>query len=193
MKRVLIPIVILVTGVLVVLWPRLVVERTPLPTLWDAPSFDLIDSHAQPFSSSQLQGKIWVIDFFFTTCAGPCPAMAQNMSSLYRAYEDESRVRFVSVTVNPEYDSPDILRKYAARLKVDPDKWHFLTGEAEAIHELSLKGFKMGSPEALINHSQQFVLVDAMGRLRGVYRGTDEEATARLQADIKRLLRESTS
>ena len=155
-----------------------------LQPLGVAPPFSLTDSRNQVFSHEDLKGKIWVADFFFSTCAGPCPLMSANMKTLQDRFRGRADLRLVSFSVNPVYDTPKILEQYAAKLKADTRRWHFLTGSEEDILRISAEGFKLGDPEILYRHSQKFVLVDRGGLIRGYYDGTDKQAVANLAADI---------
>jgi protein SCO1/2 len=162
----------------------------PLPVLGEVPDFALLDARMRDTSLADLRGKVWVADFIFTTCSGPCPDMTRRMAALHRSYQMEDGVRMVSVTVNPEYDSPAVLAAYGESHQADLDRWLFLTGARDAIHALAVQGFKMGSIEDPVFHSTRFVLVDRQARIRGYYEGTDEAALRRLFKDVARLLRE---
>lgn len=159
-----------------------------LPVLGPAPQFELTNTESQTFSSDTLKGKVWVADFVFTTCAGPCPVMTENLAWIHRSYLLEKEVALVTVTVNPDYDSPKVLKEYAAKHQADTASWHFLTGTKEAIHDLAHKGFKLGDPENPVFHSPHMALVDAQGQIRGYYNGTDDKEIKRLFKDIARLL-----
>jgi protein SCO1/2 len=170
-----------------------------LPDLGEVPAFALTDSRAEQVSSSTLRGAPWVADFIFTSCPGTCPIMSAQMARLQRtlAQRGITGVRSVSFSVDPKNDSPEVLREYAARFAADPQRWLFLTGERESLYALIKDGFKLAvaerSPEentdgeGVITHSDRFVLVDAAGRVRGYYHGTDPEDVDRLLADIETL------
>lgn len=158
-----------------------------LPTFGDAPAFQLTDAQNQTFSSDQLKGKIWVADFFFTTCAGPCPTMSGNMQKLQEQFPGED-VKLVNFTVYPSHDTPEVMNRYGKKLKADPSRWHFLTGPEEEMMRISVGGFKIGDPDELFNHSKQFVLVDRSGSVRGYYDGTLDEDIQELARDIQALL-----
>jgi len=139
---------------------------------------------------SDLRGRVWVADFVFTRCSGPCPVMSANMSKLYQKWVKDAGVRFVSFTVDPEFDTPKILSKYANRYGVNDNRWWFLTGDVDSIRTVAVDGFAVGDVENLIYHSEKFVLVDRGGKIRGYYEGTDEQEVDKLNGDIRRLLRE---
>ncbi len=158
-----------------------------LPKLGKAPSFELTDSQNKIFSSDAMKGKVWVADFFFSTCAGPCPTMGKNMQKLHNRF-DRDDVRLVNITVYPSHDTPEVLTRYGAKFKADISRWHFLTGEEEEILRISVDGFKIGDPEELFRHSQQFVLIDREGNIRGYYDGVEDDRVEALINDIQALL-----
>ncbi len=168
-------------------------RHNPLPVLGKVSDFSLINSRSEEVTLHNLKDKVWIVDFIFTTCAGPCPIMSNQMASLHRSYKREDNVRFVSITVDPEYDSPPVMAEYAARYGADTDHWYFLTGVRENIHALAVGGFKIGSIEEPVFHSTKIVLVDKQARIRGYYEGTDENEVVVLFRDIASLLREQSS
>ena len=158
------------------------------------PPFQLVNQNGQPFGSAQLNGKIWIADFIYTTCPGPCPMISSRMSELQKPLE-KTDVHLVSFSVDPEKDTPKVLRGYAEKLQADPKRWDFLTGPKSAIYKLSHDGFKLavsdGSHEQGIPvHSTRMVLVDRHGAIRGYYEATEADAVTKLLADTNHLLRE---
>lgn len=158
------------------------------------PSFQLINQNGQPFGSAQLAGKIWIADFVYTTCPGPCPMISNRMSELQKPLE-KTDVHLVSFSVDPEKDTPEVLRGYAERLQAEPGRWDFLTGPKSAIYKLSHDGFKLAvsdgsDAEGLPVHSTRMVLVDRHGQIRGYYDATEADAITNLVADTNHLLRE---
>jgi len=177
----------------VISWVFFFLQEIPgqsLPILGLVDDFLLYDTQAKEFHLRHLKDKIFVTDFIFTTCSGICPTLSQNMVNLYRAYQNNDNVRFVSISVNPEYDSPQILADYARRYNADTTKWHFLTGAREKIQSLAVHSFKIGSIEEPIFHSGYFVLVDRKAQIRGYYDGTKPYETTKLIQDIALLLKE---
>jgi protein SCO1/2 len=169
-------------------------SNRPLPSLGTVPSFEFVNQDAQPFGSKHLAGKIWIADFIFTTCPGPCPIISTRMSELQRPLE-KSDVHLVSFTVDPEKDTPEVLQAYAAKLRRPPLRWDFLTGPREAIHSLSRDGFKLGLSDGAEEdggpvHTTRFVLVDRRGTIRGYYDALAPDAVTKLLADANHLLRE---
>jgi protein SCO1/2 len=165
-----------------------------LPSQGRVPSFQLVNQDGQPFGSNELSGKIWIADFIFTTCPGPCPMISTRMSELQKPLE-KTDVHLVSVSVDPERDTPAVLRGYAEKLKAQPHRWDFLTGSKSAIYDLSRNGFKLaisdGAEEQGIPiHSTRMVLVDRRGTIRGYYDALAPDAMTKLLADTNHLLRE---
>ena len=158
------------------------------------PSFELVNQNGQPFGSPQLVGKIWIADFIFTTCPGPCPMISTRMSELQTPLE-KTDVHLVSFTVDPEKDTPEVLRGYAEKLQAQPSRWDFITGPKSTIYNLSRNGFKLavsdGSAETGTPvHSTRMILVDRHGDIRGYYDATEADAVTKLLADTNHLLRE---
>lgn len=166
-------------------------EPSDLPVLQEVSGFTLTDQHGRQVSLKDLRGSIWVADFIFTRCSGPCPRMTMGMKRLQDVFDEAPDVKLVSFTVDPDYDTSEILRDYAEGYGADPDQWVFLTGEAKKIRTMAREDFLLGTPEASkgdpIIHSNYFVLIDDLGRVRGYYHGVDEKDRARLSADIRKL------
>jgi protein SCO1/2 len=158
------------------------------------PSFQLVNQNRQPFGSAQLTGKIWIADFVYTTCPGPCPMISSRMSELQKPLE-KTDVHLVSFSVDPEKDTPQVLRGYAEKLQADSARWDFLTGPKSAIYKLSHDGFKLavsdgGGEQGIPVHSTRMVLIDRHGEIRGYYNATEADAVTKLLADTNHLLRE---
>lgn len=166
----------------------------PPPLLSAVPDFTLTERSDRPFGLNDLKGNIWVADFIFTTCGGPCPIMSQKMSRLQTDLGSAGEVRLVSFSVDPERDTPEVLRAYADTYQAQPDKWYFLTGERETIYDLAISGMKISVQGATVTspiiHSTYFVLVDANARIRGYYNSNEPEALEKLKADVEMLRRE---
>jgi protein SCO1/2 len=165
------------------------IVEPPLIDIGPVPVFELVDQSGNAFSSAQLAGKIWVADFFLTSCQGACPVMARHMFALQDYYKDNDNVRFVSLSVDPDTDTAAVLAEYAKTHEADNSRWHFLTGPIAEIHRMAgEEGFKVGVPDNPMAHSQRFILVDARGHIRGYYDGMDQISVRTLAADIDRLL-----
>ena len=171
---------------------------TALPAYGRLPDFSLTDDRGEAITREMLAGSVWVADFIFTRCAGQCPLMSAQMSKLRQALGDRPGLRFVSFSVDPSYDTPEILAAYAARYGATPDRWLFVTGAHDEMTALAQQGFHLGlgeggSPQEPITHSVRLVLVDQRGVIRGYYDATEVEAMGRLQDDARRLLRQGPS
>ena len=171
---------------IIVLQPK---EENELPIIGQIPSFDLIDQNGESFTLESVKGIVWLADFIFTTCAGPCPIMTERMSTVQHDLIDIDKLKFVSFTVNPDYDTPEVLKKYAKRYDADISTWSFVTGKYEQIQELIANGFKMGDEEEIVFHSTRFALVDHEGNLRGYYSGTEPMDHENLTRDIHSLVK----
>ena len=166
---------------------------TPLPDYGALPAFALINQDGAPVTRETLSGSVWIADFIFTRCAGQCPLMSAQMAQLHAALVGLPRVRLVSFSVDPAYDTPERLAAYAARYGATPSRWQWLTGDLDAVRTLAQQGFRLGvsedgSAEEPITHSVRFALVDRQGHLRGYYDATDAHAMARLRADVTQLV-----
>jgi protein SCO1 len=163
------------------------VQRKSLAVYGEVADFRLIDHQGRELGLPDLRGKVWVADFIFTSCGGICPVMSKNMAMLHRSFRLEDDVAFVSISVNPEQDSPHVLLDYAKRYTDDMKGWIFLTGSRQDITSLAVGSFRLGSIEEPVFHSAKFVLVDRYHRIRGYYDGTDTEAVRTLFHDLAQL------
>ena len=163
--------------------------KPALPSLGLIPDFTLTDQSNKPFRSVEaLRGKVWIADFVFTHCAGPCPMMTSRMRKLQDALSGEQSIRLVSFTVDPARDTPEVLAAYAEQFKA---RWVFLTGSQDTLNRLSRQAFRLGDVDGNLEHSTKFALVDKFGRLRGYYSATSAEVIPELVADAKALLKET--
>jgi len=164
----------------------------PLPTLGAIPQFDLVSSTGQPFDSHTLDGHIWVADFIYTTCDGPCPMMSHQMRGIQSSTESTPAVKLVSFTVDPKHDTPEVLTRYSKFFKADESRWYFLTGEMARLNDLGLNAFKLNGVNGDLSHSTRFVLVDARRQIRGFYISSDDDFPKRLLHDIRQLQAEKS-
>ena len=160
------------------------------------PAFELTNQDDQPFGTRQLDGKIWIVDFIFSTCPGPCPMISSRMAELQKPLE-KTDVRLVSITVDPEKDTPEVLRGYARKLEAQTSRWNFLTGPRATIYDLSRSGFKLPVEESgdqlrVPVHTTRAVLVDRHGTIRGYYDLLAADTPTKLVADVHQLLREQS-
>lgn len=174
----------------------------PLPVLSEVPPFTLTERSGDTVQDTDLRGGVWVADFIFTRCTGPCPRMSRHMAELQDALGDRN-VRLVSFTVDPERDDAAALAEYAKRYGADPERWLFLTGEKEALYRMIQKGFLLavddgavtpdGEPgPGIITHSVKFVLIDRQNRIRGYYSGEEKDVVGRILPDLDRVLSEES-
>jgi protein SCO1/2 len=159
------------------------------------PPYQLIAQDGGMFSSEVLKNKVVVTNFFFTSCPSVCPRMMRNLQSVHELYRDDKEVALVSITVDPKRDTPERLRKYAQALHAETERWRFLTGEKKQIYPLARHGYFIsaadgGSSEHDFIHSENLVLIDRVGRIRGYYNGLDEKAVDQLVNDILKLKKE---
>jgi len=151
--------------------------------------FSFINQNGKTITQKDYEGKIYVADFFFTTCGSICPKMTTNLAAVQKAFINNPKVMLLSHTVFPETDSVPVLKKYAIKNGVMDSKWNLVTGDKKAIYTMARKSYlavKLGKPEELYDmvHTENFVLVDAKKRVRGFYDGTKKEDIQRLIADI---------
>lgn len=161
-----------------------------LPVYKDVPEFSLISQTGEPFHSKSLAGSVWVADFFFTSCTGPCPRMSSRFRQIQKAFPGRNDLKLVSMSVDPKRDTPEVLAEYARKFSAEPDRWFFLTGDMEALHNLSRNVFMLGDVTGDLEHSTRFVLLDRQSRIRGFYHSSDSESIDRLKKDIRQLLKE---
>lgn len=168
--------------------------HSSLPELGNVPAFALTNQNGVTFSSESLKGKVWVADFIFTTCNGPCPRMSAQMrrlqATLLKKPETLSSVRLVSISVDPKRDTPQALREYSNHFRADARIWSFLTGPEANIRKLSVDTFHVNTAVDQLEHSTRFILVDGKSRIRGYYESTDASMLDQLAEDIEKLHKE---
>lgn len=151
-------------------------------------SFEFTNQNGKKISNKELEGKIYIADFFFTTCPSICPILAKNMGSLQEIYKEDENILLLSHSVMPWVDSVSKIKEYALEQKVIDTKWHLVTGDRESIYNIARNSYfadedyKKTKDELEFIHTENFILVDKKGRIRGVYNGT-------LALDIQRLQR----
>ncbi len=162
------------------------------PILGTVPPFSLTNEDGFTIDNDRLGRRVWIVSFIFTRCPATCPRLSAAFAKLQQTFTgnvDFEAGRLVSITVDPTYDTPEVLHRYARNFGADHLKWTFLTGDRRAIWSLAKDGFKLAVNEApdsdmVIAHSQHFALVDRLGRIRGYYDGLDDEAIERLKKDF---------
>lgn len=155
-------------------------------------TFEFVNQDSAIVTNATFDNKVYVADFFFTSCPTICPRMKTQMLRVYEAFNESEEVAILSHTIDPEYDSVALLADYAARLGVSSDVWHFVTGDKDKIYDIAERSYMVEAdadeqaPGGFI-HSGAFLLVDKNGRIRGVYDGTIPEQVDLLIKDIKKL------
>jgi protein SCO1/2 len=158
-----------------------------LPVYGSVPEFQLVDSQGRKFDSKALTGKVWVADFIYTHCPGPCPRMTSQMHSVEKQTSGDTDLRLVSFTVDPARDTPPVLNEFAQRFGGPSDQWFFLTGSADTLHHLARNVFMVGDLVGVMDHSTKFILVDRKRQIRGFYSTFDADGIPALLHDAKLL------
>ncbi|MGN8069933.1 SCO family protein [Mucilaginibacter sp. 22184] len=154
------------------------------------PAFKFVNQYADTISDKSLDGKIYVADFFFTTCPSICPVMHRNMLNVYKEFKADDNFRIISHTIDPKYDTVPVLKKYADKMGISGNTWWLLHGTKEETYQIAknyLVSVQEKNPQGEYIHDGYFVLVDKQKRLRGTYDGTDPAQVTKLIADIKTL------
>ncbi len=160
------------------------------------PAFKFLNQDSVWISSKDMKGKIWVADFFFTSCPTICPKMTSQMKRLSILTKDiEKEIQFMSFSINADNDKPHVLKRYISHYGITAPNWQFFTGKSEAeVHLLGDENFLVNAREDLGSeggyaHSEAFVLVDKEGYIRGMYNGTDTKEVDKLHKDLRKLLK----
>lgn len=194
----------LLIAVCALFWSACVTKEKPLPIFGErelvgtdtvyhtiAP-FQFVDQDSATITNVTFQDKIYVADFFFTSCRTICPIMKTQMVRVYEATKEMPDVLLLSHTIDPEYDTVALLHDFAERLGVESKRWHFVTGAKDSIYKIAQTSYfatameDKTEPDGFI-HSGAFLLIDKKGRIRGKYDGTKEEDVNRLIVEIKKL------
>ncbi len=159
--------------------------------------FTLLNQYGETITLEKIKGKVCVAEYFFTTCGTICPKMTEQMTRVQERFRGNDEVKILSFTVNPDYDTVQVLLEYAQKYGVEKDQWHFLTGSKEELYRLARKSFFVLKPAEAINlgdagsdfiHTNNFILVDQQLRIRGYYDGTSISEVNELMEDIELLL-----
>ncbi|MEK9949023.1 MAG: SCO family protein [Verrucomicrobiales bacterium] len=178
-------------------------STAPLPVLRTISSMDLVDQEGEPVNLQTFRGQPWFANIIFTRCPGPCARMTQKMRQLQEALPAEaSEVQLVSLTTDPDFDTPEVLSQYARKFQADTQSWKFLTGTKEEIVRVSTQEWLLvmlekgeaerESPNDIFLHSTLTVLMDGLGRIRGTYEILEEGQLEEALADLQRLLQEAS-
>lgn len=155
-----------------------------LPDYGSVPHFQMTDSQGHAFDSHSLLGKVWVADFIYTNCPGPCSRMSSQMYRLDQRIDDKPDVRLVSISVDPARDTPSTLNDFARRFGGPTRQWIFLTGSNETVHELAYATFHVGDVIGRMDHSTKFSLIDKRSHIRGYYSTFDRDGMSSLLRDL---------
>jgi len=164
-------------------------SRAQLPVLGEVPRFSFTERSGKPVTKDDLMGHLTVVDFIFTNCRGICPTMSANMSELYQLYKSSHKVHFLSISVDPDRDSLEVLRRYANDFGVTDSRWLFARGALVDVAYLMEKGFMLSAEDLPGGHPSQFILVDDKGQIRGYYYNEDETGMKTLKTQIRELAR----
>jgi protein SCO1/2 len=172
--------------------PDIIGEDTIYPTV---PNFEFTNQLNQSVTNQTFHNKIYVADFIFLTCPSICPKMTSELQKVYQNYQNNEHVLFLSHTIDPKNDSVPILLNYANSLKVNHQKWHFVTGKEYKIHDIAENGYYAAAYKDSLApggfaHSGGLLLIDKYKHIRGVYDGTSDKETKKLIKDIALLIEE---
>jgi len=164
-------------------------SRANLPILAEVPDFQFRNQNDRPFGRNQMLGKVNVVDFIFTRCQGICPVMANRYTRLHRLFQDAPDLQLISISVDPDNDTPEVLRQYAASYGVTDNRWILLHAPLDHVKDLCENGFMLPAEDLPQGHSGKFALVDRQGRIRGYYDHESDADQNLLKIHIRALLK----
>jgi len=171
--------------------------KAKLPVLNYVQNFSFTDQNGKQLTQKNVEGKVYVAEYFFTTCKGICPKMNANMKTVYDKFKNESDFAIISHTCMPETDSVPLMKAYSQKMGADSSNWHFVTGSKDSLYKMARESYLLDNEKNnSLNikdqfiHTQFFALVDKEGRVRGVYDGLKNDELEKLSKDIKDLLKE---
>lgn len=167
----------------------------PLPILSEVMDFQMTERSGKSVGLKDLKGKIWLASFVFTRCKGPCPLIAQRMAQLQERLQTQRALQLVTFTMDPEYDTPEVLSRFAEQYNADPERWWFLSGAKSgvSVYDLSRMSFKLAAdhtPDNEIVHSDRVALVDRLGRVRALIRTGEDGAIEEIVRAVSLLVHE---
>ena len=160
-------------------------EKEALPLMGESPNFTFLDTEGNDFEFRGSDGRIRVVSFFFARCPSICPRINSALKEIHATLPTDAPVLFVSISVDPENDTPEVLAEYAKKYRESAEEWKFLTGDATTVQSLLSDGFRLASGMLPDEHNTRVVLVDADGQIRGFYQGMDASHLKRLQEDLR--------
>jgi protein SCO1/2 len=146
-----------------------------LPNYGKVPDFNMIDSNGHVFSRKMLAGSVWIIDFIYTSCPAECPRMTSKMHRIAEQVQGQDNLGLLSISVDPQRDTPSVLSRFAQRYGGATPQWHFLTGSSSTVHLLAYTTFHVGDIIGKMDHGTYFILVDKKGNIRGYYSSFDPD------------------
>lgn len=180
-------------------------KKEKLSVIGKAPSFEFVNQYNDTITESDYKGKVYLVEFFFTTCPTICPVMNKNMVKIQNEFKNEKNFAIASFTINPQHDTPEVLKAYADKYGVSNPNWHMLTGDIDEVYKLANKGYNLyagqnANAEGGFEHSGMFALIDKNGNIRSrkdvngnpivYYDGIEDEGVRMLKEDISQLLKE---
>lgn len=175
---------------------KIVDGKTIVDTIYqNIPPFSYLNQDSISVTDKDFDNKIYIADFFFTSCNTICPVMHRNLLEVYKKFKDNPNVKILSHSIDVKYDLPSRLKSYASKLGVESDKWAFVHGSRDSIFNIAAKSYLVAAyednadPQGLV-HQGWFVLVDTKKQLRGAYDGTNEEQVKQMMLDMEKLLKE---
>lgn len=175
---------------------KIVDGKTVVDTVYQTiPAFSYLNQDSVVITDKDFDNKIYIADFFFTSCTSICPIMHRNMMEVYKKYKDNPNVKILSHSIDIKYDVPSRLKTYANKLGVESDKWAFVHGSRDSIFDVAAKSYLVAAyednadPQGLV-HQGWFVLIDTKKQIRGAYDGTKEDQVQQMMLDMERLLEE---
>jgi len=173
--------------------------KTVVDTIYQTiPPFSYLNQDSVMVTDKDFDGKIYVSDFFFTSCNTICPIMHRNMLDVYKKFKDNPKVKFLSHSIDIKYDLPSRLKTYATKLGVEGNQWEFVHGSRDSIFNIAAKSYLVSAfedssdPQGLV-HQGWFILIDTKKQLRGAYDGTKADQVKQLMEDMDKLLREEAA
>lgn len=178
---------------------KIVNGKTVIDTVYQTiQPFNYLNQDSVAVSEKDFEGKIYVADFFFTSCNSICPVMHRNMLNVYKKFKDNPKVKFLSHSIDIKYDLPSRLKAYATKLGIEGNQWEFVHGSRDSIFDISAGNYLVSAfedssnPQGLV-HQGWFILVDTKKQIRGAYDGTKEDQVKQLMEDMDKLLKEEAA
>jgi protein SCO1/2 len=144
----------------------------------------MTDANGQPFTEKDLDGKVWIVDFIYTNCPAECPRMTSRMHQLESRTNGQAEVSLLSVSVDPDRDTPEVLKAFASRYGAPNGRWRFVTGDKASVHLLAYQTFHVGDVIGKIEHSTKFAVLDKRRTVRGYYSSFSQEELSNMLTDI---------